>query len=76
MPSDAASDARARSEVPCVAAQNFWSKSTPATCAHPWTQRRAFLEPSRFTLYTQIRRTRLRPGGSQDLSMTDQLPLF
>eukprot|EP00965_Chrysotila_dentata_P103194 3407077-Pleurochrysis_carterae.AAC.1 len=64
MPIDAASDARARRNVPRMAAQNVWSKSTPATCAQPWTHSRAFLDPSRLVLYTQIRRTRLHPGGS------------
>eukprot|EP00965_Chrysotila_dentata_P143009 4725675-Pleurochrysis_carterae.AAC.2 len=59
-----------------MVAQNVCSKSTPGICAHPCTQSRAFSDPLRFRSYTQIRRTSARPAGTEDRSITSQLPLL
>eukprot|EP00965_Chrysotila_dentata_P161059 5317860-Pleurochrysis_carterae.AAC.1 len=67
--------ANARSEVERIVAQNVWSKSTPRTCAQPWTHSRAFSAPLRFRLYTQIIRTIDLSGGTCDRSISVQLPL-
>eukprot|EP00965_Chrysotila_dentata_P112759 3725723-Pleurochrysis_carterae.AAC.1 len=67
--------AKARSEVGRMVAQKVWSKSTPRTCAQPWTHSRAFSVPLRFRLYTQISRTIDLSGGTCDRSMSVQLPL-
>eukprot|EP00965_Chrysotila_dentata_P076881 2538355-Pleurochrysis_carterae.AAC.1 len=37
MPEEFAMAASARSDVGRIMAQKLWSKSTPRTCAHPWT---------------------------------------
>eukprot|EP00965_Chrysotila_dentata_P071839 2373168-Pleurochrysis_carterae.AAC.1 len=76
MPEEFAMAARARSDVGRMVAQKVWSKSTPRTCAHPWTHNRALSAPLRLRLYTQIRRTMDLPSGTSERSMSVQLPLL
>eukprot|EP00965_Chrysotila_dentata_P262881 6214696-Pleurochrysis_carterae.AAC.1 len=68
--------ASARSDVGRIVAQNIWSKSTPRTCAHPCTHKRALSVPLRLRLYTQIRRTMDRSSGTSERSISVQLPLL
>eukprot|EP00965_Chrysotila_dentata_P107280 3544131-Pleurochrysis_carterae.AAC.1 len=75
MPLPAAMDARARSEVGRIVAQNVWSQSTPCVWAQLCTHNRAFRAPLRFLLYTQMSRTRERSRGSCERSMSVQLLL-
>eukprot|EP00965_Chrysotila_dentata_P094101 3110335-Pleurochrysis_carterae.AAC.1 len=76
MPAEFAIAASARSDVGRIVAQKVWSKSTPRTCAHPCTHKRALSAPLRFRLYTQMSRTMNRPSGTCDRSMSVQLPLL
>eukprot|EP00965_Chrysotila_dentata_P081188 2680014-Pleurochrysis_carterae.AAC.1 len=63
----------ARSDVGRMVAQKVWSKSTPRTCAHPCTHKRALSAPLRLRLYTQMRRTIDRPAGTCERSISVQL---
>eukprot|EP00965_Chrysotila_dentata_P075375 2489134-Pleurochrysis_carterae.AAC.1 len=68
--------ASVRRDVARIVAQNVCSKSTPGTCAQPCTQSLAFKAPLRLRLYTQMSRTRERPEGTEERSMSSQLPLL
>eukprot|EP00965_Chrysotila_dentata_P255675 6212306-Pleurochrysis_carterae.AAC.2 len=59
-----------------MVAQNVCSKSTPGICAQPCTQSLALSEPLRLRLYTHMRRTSERPDGTDERSITSQLPLL
>eukprot|EP00965_Chrysotila_dentata_P124049 4100084-Pleurochrysis_carterae.AAC.1 len=67
--------ANVRSDVGRMVAQKVWSKSTPRTCAQPWTHSRAFSAPLRFRLYTHMSRTMHLSVGTCERSMSVQLPL-
>eukprot|EP00965_Chrysotila_dentata_P024057 797159-Pleurochrysis_carterae.AAC.2 len=75
-PRRAARDASVLREVARMVAQKVCSKSTPGICEQPCTQSLALSEPLRFLLYTQISRTRDRPCGTDERSISSQLPLL